>query len=363
METQNGSMQCNYVAVFAVHAVAVPQEAGTLQVYEDDGVLAVLTNDPTELLRDASRGAVLGTLLLKGVFGSPDPRDFHEKLQQEMAAAAEARQRAAGSAPYLVVRVTLEAEVSLRDPHKDLPDFSLYFDAIDKDAIRAQARPEADRVLAAVIVASDSDPRFDRLLESIYLIAPNGHVVYSLTASFGAAALLVRAFPKDLADLVKRYLSVSRRAGGVDLTSVYGLLRAAVDGRTEPLRAFVAAWSALEIFVNKVFGLYDRIWFDRLTAGHTAVETAPFSGLRDVMKGKHRLTDKFTVIAIVLDSAAAITDIAAFDELKRARDKLFHGGVPEDTHLPADRVLSLTRKYLRLHVERLASNIRLERTG
>jgi hypothetical protein len=356
-------MQCDYVAVFAAHAIGLPQDASMVRIYEGDRVSAVLTSDPTEVLRVADRGAVLGTLLLKGVFGSPDQRSFDEKLQQEIAAAAAVRQRAAGSAPYLVVMVTLEVDVSLRGPHKDLPDFALYFDAVDKDVVRAQARPQADRVLAAVIVASENDPRFDRLSESIYLTTPEGRVVYSVTASAGAATLLVRAFPKDLANLVNRYMSVSRGGSGPDLASVYGLLRAAVDGRTEPLRAFVAAWSALEIFINKVFGTYDQIWFDLLTQDRTATEIAHLLRIRDVMKDKHRLTDKFTVIAVVLDSQGASTDIPVFEELKKARDELFHGGVREEASLPAQHVLLLTRKYLRFHVERTASNSRLERTG
>jgi hypothetical protein len=354
-------MECRYVAVFAAHAMALPSEVSALPIYQSDNVSAVLTDDPTDLLRDAERGAVLGTLLLKGVFGSPDPRSFDEKLREEMAASADARRRAAGSAPFLVVMVTLDTEVSLRDPHKDVTGFALYFDATDKDAIRAKARPQADRILAAVIVAFDGDPRFDRLLESIYLIAPDQRVLYSLTATVGAAAILVRAFPADLADLVSRYLAVSRKAGGVDLTTVYSLLRTAIDGRTEPLRAFVAGWSALEIFVNKVFSLYDQVWFERLAESRTAAEIDVLSRMRSV--SRHRLTDKFTAMAVVLDSDNAVADTTAFDKLKGERDKLFHSGAHEEAGLPAERAISLTRKYLRLHVERLASNGRLERTG
>jgi hypothetical protein len=73
------------------------------------------------------------------------------------------------------------------------------------------------------------------------------------------------------------------------------------------------------------------------------------------MKGKHSLTDKFTVIAFVLDTEGAVTDIPVFNELKNVRDRLLHRGAQETGNLPAPQVVSLIRRYLRLHLERVAS--------
>jgi len=293
--------------------------------------------------------------LSKSVFRSPDPRSFDEKLAREVADLVAARRRTVGSAPYFVVTVTLDAEVSLQKPHEDLTDFSIYIDAIDKEAVRAKARPLVDRVVAATIIASESDPRFDRLSESIYLITPDDRVLYSLTFSAEGASLLVRAPTREMESLVGRYMLASATESGSDLSSVFGLLRAAVDGSAEPLRAFVAAWSALEIFTNKLFKSYEQIWFDQLVRDRTTAEVAHLLRIRDVMRGKHSLTDRFTVIAVVLNAESAATDIPVFNELKRARDALLHRRAQEKGNLPAPRVLSLTHKYLRLHLERVAS--------
>ena len=75
-----------------------------------------------------------------------------------------------------------------------------------------------------------------------------------------------------------------------------------MDGQTEPLRAFVAAWSALEIFTNKVFKAYEEIWFVGLSKGKVGTETKHIERIRAVMKEKYRLLDKFTIVAVVLHS-------------------------------------------------------------
>jgi hypothetical protein len=349
-------MQCKYVAVFAAHSLPLPPQADAIQIYQGDPVSAILTKDyPTELLRVADRGAALGAVLLKSVFRSPDPRSFDEKLKQEVADSVAARRRTAGTAPYLVVVVTLDAEVSLQKSPEDLTEFSIYVDAIDKEVVRAKARPFVDDVVATTIVASESDPRFDRLSESTYLITPDDRVLYSLAFSAEGALVSIRAITQDLERKVSKYMLASRAGGGSDLSSVFGLLRAAVDGGAEPLRSFVAAWSALEIFTNKLFKMYERIWFDLLVRDRPSAEIAHLSRIREVMKGKHSLTDKFTVIAFVLDTEGAVTDIPVFNELKNVRDRLLHRGAQETGNLPAPQVVSLIRRYLRLHLERVAS--------
>ena len=111
--------------------------------------------DPSKLLADADRGAALAGVLLRGVFGSPDPRDVEAKLADHVAEISEARKKAARDAPFLVITVELDVQSDFGGTHNDRPSYSIYFDAVGKDDIRASARPKADRVLAAAIVASD----------------------------------------------------------------------------------------------------------------------------------------------------------------------------------------------------------------
>jgi hypothetical protein len=346
-------MLCRYFAVFVAHSINLAPGDESLNVHEDatQRSSAVLVRDPSMLLAHADRGAALGTIMLRGVFGSPDPREVDIKLAEEVTNIATARLKEASDAPFLVITIELDVEPNFREPRIDQSQYSVCFDAIDKDAIRAMARPTADRILGALVIASEVESRFDRLKESMYLVGADGHITYSLTATFGAASLLVRRLSTDLPERVAKYLSpVGNRR--LDLSTVYSLLRSAVDGQTEPLRAFVAAWSALEIFTNKVFQAYEEIWFVGLSKGKMAAETKHLERIRAVMKEKYRLSDKFTIVTVVLALDDSDVDIAEFADLKNTRDALFHSGASDESQLPAHRTLTLARKYIRLHVER-----------
>ena len=75
--------------------------------------------------------------------------------------------------------------------------------------------------------------------------------------------------------------------------------------------------------------------------------------IREVMKDKYGLSNKFALLSLELDGDAAEVDVADFQRIKAIRDRLIHGeDVPLDI-LPTRDVRRLLRKYLKLHAERL----------
>lgn len=349
-------MQCRYVGTYVAHEVALPSDCAAIELYADhaERTFAILTPDPSELLTDADRGAAIANAILRGVFGSPDARDVEIKIGERVQAICDDRLRSAAGAPFLVVSVDSDEEPDLSGAHTDQPGYSVYFDAVDKQRIRATARPIADRVVAAAIIASDRPVRYDRIGESIYLRAEDGRVIYPLGFTGHAASLSVRSFAPELPAAIARYAAAAR-ATKPDLSTVFSLLRAAADGGTEPLRAFISAWSALEILTNKVFKQYERLWFEVLAEGREPVDTRQLSRVRDVMQGKYKLVDSFSIMASILAPGDADADIEAFAELKGVRDQLFHGGALSESTLPAHQALALVRKYVRLHLDQTAA--------
>jgi len=346
-------MRCQYIATYIAREIALPAESTPVRLYADsgEGIEATLTADPSELLKAADRGAAIINLMLRGVFGSPDPRDVEVKLAERMESIAEDRSKAAAGAPFLIVQVTLNVEPDFSGAHADQPDYSVYWDAIDKDRIRATARRSAEEVVAAAIVASTGHLRYDRVGESIYLVGDDERVVYSISARMNAPSLTVRSFASELPTLMRTYVPALRRNAQSDLGTVLVLLRASVDGQTEHLRAFISAWSALEIFTNKVFKEYETLWFQELAKG-IAPRQQLVARVRDVMQGKYRLRDEFAVISSLLAPADADADIGEFVGLKKRRDELSHGGILDEADLPVHRTIALVRKYLRLHLGR-----------
>jgi hypothetical protein len=81
-------------------------------------------------------------------------------------------------------------------------------------------------------------------------------------------------------------------------------------------------------------------------------ETNIFTRLRDVMKDKYNIRDKFVLVASELEAANADGDIGEFKELEDERDAIHEIKIAPDARPTADACL-LLRKYLELHLARL----------
>lgn len=118
-------------------------------------------------------------------------------------------------------------------------------------------------------------------------------------------------------------------------------------------RSFVAAWSALEILVGKLFPMYQRI----LTSELRQTSSAPglhayLDRVANVMNDKHNLVDKFAVLSVYLDHEHRADEVERFRGLKRVRDRLSHGEELDEQTLPTQEVQRVFDKYLRNYLRR-----------
>ena len=195
----------------------------------------------------------------------------------------------------------------------------------------------------------------DRMGEVLYLVEPDSQKpIYTFTVEFGAAKLSL-ATPLTDAVLSSATKHISKLSDEKALTRPISLLSTSLERGTDELEAFIAAWSALEIFVNATFKTtYELRWFDIMQDGAPISAKPVFQRFKDVMSDKYRLADKFLIIASVLDSDSATTNAENFRNLKSVRDNLSHG-LETPTHLPTEAVQNLLFKYLSLHLDRSQS--------
>ncbi len=103
--------------------------------------------------------------------------------------------------------------------------------------------------------------------------------------------------------------------------------------------------------MNKVFGTYETKLFPELMSDNRpTVHGQYLDQIRDVMKDKYRIFDKFTVLACQLSPEDADADVVRFKAAKDMRDKMSHGQDVIEAALPVECVQTLLRKYLRLHL-------------
>jgi hypothetical protein len=105
-----------------------------------------------------------------------------------------------------------------------------------------------------------ADPRVEKIGDISYLIeSESGKVIYSFTAEFGGNATVSIGTP--LSEDAMERTRCRARAFPVDgtLAKVANLLIESQETGTNELRAFIAAWSSLEIFVSAMFkAVYGR---------------------------------------------------------------------------------------------------------
>ncbi|MFY9527742.1 MAG: hypothetical protein WAR24_02425 [Candidatus Acidiferrales bacterium] len=131
------------------------------------------------------------------------------------------------------------------------------------------------------------------------------------------------------------------------------MIRSSFETQDDPLRSFLAAWSVFEIFVNKAFVAYEASFFDSMLGeGHPDVQRKYLERIRQVMKDKYRLVDRFAAISFQLSPATSDEDVKRVLRTKKVRDDLFHGDAVDEANLPVMAIRDLASKYLRLHVER-----------
>jgi hypothetical protein len=350
-------MRAQYIAIWKLlGANTLQSETGSLELarLNNPTFVATLVADPEPFFQHIDQSAAIGSQLLSGILGFGRTGTSEERIAAEIESL---QARRAGQSKQHVFLV-LEGETSVPAPNfgqrKDTDGFAVCFDAVDKSQLRKSFLPSIQAVLASISLglSANADRQIEQVGEVIYLVEPSSEKpIYTFSVQMGSAKLSIASPLSELivADTAKR---IPALITDKTLTRTTSLLAASLSRETDALQAFIAAWSALEIFVNATFkATYESQWFDIIEDSAPAAAKPVFQRFKEVMSDKYRLSDKFLIIASVLDPSAATTDSGEFRSLKSVRDKLLHA-LETPTHLPTEVVQKLLLKFMALHVDR-----------
>jgi hypothetical protein len=343
-----------YFRVFAVGGLTLSDEEIPLGTI-GQGVDAFMMRDPRARCSDGDRALALGELLLRGLFAPENLPSAQDRIQATIERNVQERRNKHGQGPYVVVLCT--GSVDTFDPTKLklLEDYFVGFDAVDKDAAaRMRFEEPIDAILAAIALNFPSVVSFRTVLDQVVFYADDSRAMFSFTLRAGAARLRAgHAVP------AQAFANIALQAGaaskGVSLRRVRDLMLRSLMVEKDRLRGFIAAWTALEVLVNKLFSLYEAELFAELARGRPHPLPEWLVQVRKTMSSKYRLYDRFVVVATALDPREAHTDAAAFMSAKKLRDSLSHGDDVSDESLPLEVVSRLLRKYFALHSSREAA--------
>lgn len=357
---ENAAMKARYTVVWGITGIQLGPDDGHVELINDPerGLRAVLTLDPDRYTLHGDRAAALGAMMLDFFFrGVPRPQDVEDGIAAWVEQIRAERRERTGSTPTLVVIVEREVQLEFSSPDRcqETESFILCLNAVDKDAIREELRPAITAAVNAIILGIDNLEAMRKVHDSVVFERHDGKPVYALTSHAVGSISVLKPLPEDAGRVISSLYTLLATAD--QLQRVQHLLRAAQETREDRLRAFLAAWSALEILINKLFPEYERRFFEHMLGEEPQVARRAFlERIRDVMKDKYGRSDKFAAIAFQLAPDDADEDFEAMKEIMRIRDRLLHGEQVDEDMLRVDQTLSLVRKYLRLHVE--ASTVR-----
>ncbi len=347
-------MKFCYTAVFSIEGLTRDSTQGEKLLVVDSavGLRAILTSQPDSYTFDGDQSLAVAGLMLRAIFNSePTEPEFKQRVARAVEELRAAREKEFGGSPFLVV--ICEGEVASFNPshERDAEDFMICFDGVDKSEIRARFRDKLNAVLLSVVSEAESVIGVRRLTEPVVFFQEDGKPVYSYTHSVRGVGAFVSGPLDDsrVAAIGDMYRLLS---ANTTLQRVQRLIISSFETENDPLRSFLAAWSAFEIFVNKVFGAYEAEFFDNmLEEGHPEVQRKYLKRIRDVMKDKYRLADKFAAVSFKLSPEMGDQDLKTVLQVKNVRDELSHGESVDEATLPVKAIRDLASKYLRLHLE------------
>lgn len=326
-------------------------------VYDSGAVVAHLTENVDKAWEHVDRANALVGLLLgsfKGQrLGSEDQVEKPESdlVSREMAIERERRLKEHGSGVFLTISAAKDVGEPLLNATRLMGEFGIALDAIDKNQLRTSLDPSINAILAAVALSlpDNAEHQIKKAGQAVYLHAEQP--LYAVDFELGTPRLSVgSAFDVD------RFNEIGATAKALSKQEkLVRSLRLHVLGNsrdTDPLLAFIAAWSGLEIFTATMFKeRYNAQWYRMLSSATPAAAGKVIERFEEVMADKLRLADKFGVIASILNPHEAEKDIADFNAMKKRRDDYFHALEGSQDRYPTDDILRLHRKYLNLHLQ------------
>ncbi len=343
-------MRYSYSAAWSViGGITLPGDSEAVELCNSKTCRFVLTRDPDSLLANVERGAALGSLMLKGLFGPQTAAAFPIALEAEIERIRAERKKRTGAHTVLVIEANGEIDASISEPTRELEEFIVTFDAINKGDIRRAYQSEIDKLKLAISLESETPFRFSLLAEGAYLYNEAGKIVYSITFSMSAEGVVSSNLSAEGCERISARYDLLQKSK--DFDSVQRLFSQMADSETERLKAFLSGWAALEIFIGKAFNIYEQVFLSPLkNAAQATLRDRFLNRVRDVMKDKYRLTDKFAVVAAVLFPTApdieSEDDYKMFCRLKKLRDSISHSDEFVENNLPVHAIAKILRKYV-----------------
>lgn len=346
-------MKYNYIAAWIITSgISLPSNSHSTVLTNQGNTKFTLTNIPDILLERVDEASAIGRLILKGLIGQHDSNNFQSALISEIDEIKKERKNKTGEQAVLILQTHGEIECSIKNPIQT-DNFIITFDAIEKSKIKQLHQTEIEAMKVAISCANNNLSRFTHLTDGIYLSDEKNKPIYSLSFSMNAEMSVSTYLSEETTKQINdRYIILNQSN---DINSVKRLFSQLVEHRADPLKAFLSGWAAMEILIAKLFKNHEALFFSPLVNTEQQTLREQFiKRIREVMKDKYRLTDKFIAVTVALFPNIEETEVAenynCFCKLKTIRDSISHGEAFSEKNLPVNELAEILRKYIAAYI-------------
>lgn len=345
-------MEYTYTSIYRFEGISPNSQGEDRIIFNDEvrGVTVLLVKDINEHCLEIDTGIACASMLLRGMFNAKKIASLPKEIQTEITKIKEERGSKNKNGAIIVIKIRGDADLNINEKlHNETDDFHVCFDAINKDTLINQHKHTVNSVVSSLSILSSPEYHAENILDYVYFRDTNGKLLFSYTMKAGNLRAIVS---KNLDDAIIKDSSelISSLINNTQLKSVSRLLAQSLETTQDKFRAFLSAWSAIEIFVNKVFALYEAKFISNVADDHSSHGVSKFlERIQTVMKDKYRLTDKFTLIASFLSDDIE-SDINLFNRIKEQRNHIFHGQAFDEEALPVEDARRLISVYLKKHL-------------
>jgi hypothetical protein len=319
------------------------------------GITVLLTKDINLHCSDIDKGLACGILIFRGMLADEKLQELPEAIEVEVKKIKEARMANKKSGAYAVITIKGNVELNINENlHKETNQFHICFDAIDKDSLRDQHKEKVHSIISSLSMCTGPEYHAERISSGIHFIDDNGKLLYNFTMRESRVRIILsKPINIETENEITKIIGLS--TSNQQFKTPFRLFTQSLETTQDELRSFISAWSAIEIFTNKVFSIYEDKFISNIADDHDSHGVNQFLiHIKDVMKDKYRLTDKFSLIASFLSDEIE-KDIKLFKSMKNLRDDISHGKEFNEESLPVEDARKLAAKYLKDHMILTAS--------
>ena len=313
--------------------------------------LGYITSNPDRFCELLDKRRAIARGLLTGLFGTPQSDDLEDRLARDVEEIRQQRGREHPSGTFFVFEASGEAAPFQALTRRDSGRFTVVLDPVPAHDIRASYQRTVRAMIVGATIAFEDLQGVHKISEGDIFFEDDGRPCFAFNVEGGMARVVV-SYQPEVSQIEQSRAIANAAISSDSFDSVFRLLIQSLDTEPDELTQFLAAWMALEVFINKTFNTYEsELMGEFATKVTVPMRDRYISKIKEIMQGEYGFLDRFAVVSGRLCPEDAEADYDAVRPAHKLRNEFSHGVPIKERGLPTQVVQRILRKFLRRHRE------------